>query len=104
MVDRDLVLAKLASIERCLGRIAVETGGDPATLDDQDVEESFMLLERGAALDPSLSARMQAMVGFRNIAVHEYQAMDRAILKAILTQRLEDLRAFVRYGLGRSRA
>lgn len=34
------------------------------------------------------------MVGFRNIAVHEYQTLDPAIVARIVEERLDDLRAF----------
>ena len=34
------------------------------------------------------------MVGFRNIAIHDYQVLDVDILKAILTKRLKDLEQF----------
>jgi uncharacterized protein YutE (UPF0331/DUF86 family) len=37
---------------------------------------------------------MEAMVGFRNIAIHNYQALDPEILKAILQERLPDLEDF----------
>jgi uncharacterized protein YutE (UPF0331/DUF86 family) len=34
------------------------------------------------------------MVGFRNIAVHDYEAIDVTILKRILAERLPDLENF----------
>ncbi len=34
------------------------------------------------------------MVGFRNIAIYDYQALDVKILKAILTKHLKDLEQF----------
>jgi uncharacterized protein YutE (UPF0331/DUF86 family) len=34
------------------------------------------------------------MVGFRNIAVHRYHALDLRILRSILDERLDDLLAF----------
>ena len=37
---------------------------------------------------------MEAMVGFRNIAIHNYQTLDQEILKAILQERLPDLEDF----------
>jgi len=39
---------------------------------------------------------MAAMVGFRNIAVHNYQALDVAVLKSILEKDLPDLEMFYR--------
>ncbi|MSO21822.1 MAG: DUF86 domain-containing protein [Acidobacteria bacterium] len=43
----------------------------------------------------ALSARLQAMAGFRNIAVHDYQPLDLAILKSLLEHRIGDLDRFV---------
>lgn len=128
MLDRDVVLAKVAAIQRCLLRIQQVTALDPARLDDQDVEDIFVLnLQRAvqAAIDlgahvlaaeglempatlreifvalenhqwisTDTSQEMQKMCGFRNIAVHDYQALSKPILKAILTGHLKDLEDF----------
>jgi len=34
------------------------------------------------------------MVGFRNIAIHDYQELDQKVLKAILTKHLKDIEDF----------
>jgi uncharacterized protein YutE (UPF0331/DUF86 family) len=39
---------------------------------------------------------MEAMVGFRNIAVHNYQKLDIDILRSILQNNLADLEDFYR--------
>jgi uncharacterized protein YutE (UPF0331/DUF86 family) len=39
---------------------------------------------------------MKRMVGFRNIAVHDYQRMQIEILEAILTQHLSDFDVYLR--------
>ncbi|MBI3481045.1 MAG: DUF86 domain-containing protein [Nitrosomonadales bacterium] len=39
-------------------------------------------------------ARMKKMVGFRNVAVHDYRELDWAILKSIVTRDLRDVRAY----------
>jgi uncharacterized protein YutE (UPF0331/DUF86 family) len=54
----------------------------------------FRILTDQHVVDPELGARLQAMVGFRNIAVHDYDRLDRDILKAILANHLPDLDAF----------
>jgi uncharacterized protein YutE (UPF0331/DUF86 family) len=46
-----------------------------------------------AALSKAMQA-MQAMVGFRNIAVHEYQELDIEKVRHIVEHRLADLQAF----------
>jgi uncharacterized protein YutE (UPF0331/DUF86 family) len=57
-------------------------------------------------IDADLATRLRRMVGFRNIAVHEYQTFDPAILESILERHLGDLRALAnqvieRFGLDR---
>lgn len=39
---------------------------------------------------------MKAMVGFRNIAVHDYQEINLRILEKILESHLEDFRSFIK--------
>lgn len=139
MVDRDVVFEKVGNIQRCLRRIREKTGMDPASLDDLDIQEifvlnlqratqsaidlaahivadeglglprslkeNFRLLAKAGILSHDVAGRMEAMVGFRNIAVHEYQAIDVNVLKAILSKHLGDLVEFYqqvldRFGLG----
>ncbi|MBF0189676.1 MAG: DUF86 domain-containing protein [Magnetococcales bacterium] len=54
----------------------------------------FELLTRGGWIDPALSLALQRMVGFRNIAVHDYQAVHFPILVAIINEHLNDLLDF----------
>ena len=58
-----------------------------------DARESFALLERGGLVFSDLSARLQRMVGFRNIAVH-HQDLDLDIAESVIRDGLEDLLAF----------
>jgi len=128
MPDRDVVLAKVAAVQRCLRRIKDVTGLDAARLGDLDVQDifvlnlqraiqssvdlathviaseglgisdtvrgNFVLLENAKIISKVLSRKMRSMVGFRNIAIHDYQALDLDILKAILTKHLKDLEQF----------
>ncbi|HYN21682.1 MAG TPA: DUF86 domain-containing protein [Thermoanaerobaculia bacterium] len=54
----------------------------------------FALLQIRGVIDAELAGRLRRMVGFRNIAVHEYQTVDPEILEAILERHLGDLRVF----------
>jgi uncharacterized protein YutE (UPF0331/DUF86 family) len=138
MVERDVVLAKIAVIDRCLARIAeirARRGGALLPVDVEDitvlsltratqaaidlaahvvategyglpsgVAETFSLLEQHGVLEAALAARLRKMVGFRNLAVHDYQTIDPRILESIVTTRLDDLRALAaavaeRFGL-----
>ena len=133
MVD-DVVVNKVASIERCLARIREEYAGDERNLREnmtrqdsiirnlqraceasidlamtlvkarrlgppQESRHAFELLRDAGLLDVDLAVRMARMVGFRNVAVHDYQNLNLDVVKAIVTERLEDFRAFARLAL-----
>jgi len=53
----------------------------------------FTLLEQRGVIDQSLAGRLRKMVGFRNIAIHDYQAVDPDIIESILDRHLDDLRS-----------
>ena len=63
----------------------------PATMAD-----AFRVLAEAAVISPEVGARMVAAVGFRNVAVHAYQAIDWAVVFAISHHHLGDFRAFAR--------
>jgi uncharacterized protein YutE (UPF0331/DUF86 family) len=126
MIDRDRLLAKIATIDRCLARIAEVRGERRQDLLPVDVEDIaslnlqraiqaaidlaanivategygtpdstagvFTLLQQRGVIDTDLAARLRRMVGFRNIAVHEYQTVDPSILESILERHLGDLK------------
>lgn len=58
--------------------------------------DAFQLMEQGGLMEASLSARLKAMVGFCNIAIHDYQAMDLTILQKVVENNLGDLMEFGR--------
>lgn len=60
----------------------------------QSLKDLFLTLERNEIIGHALSAKMQKMIGFRNIAVHDYQAINPVILKSILSLHLKDLEEF----------
>ena len=69
--------------------ISNEQLGTPHSLKDV-----FQILERNDLIKRDLSQKMQKMVGFRNIAVHDYQTIDPSILKKIITHHLKDFEEF----------
>lgn len=58
--------------------------------------EGFKLLEEAGVIDSTLAKTLMNMVGFRNIAVHDYQALDLEILKAILEKHINDFKDFTK--------
>ncbi|MDA0738171.1 MAG: DUF86 domain-containing protein [Nitrospirae bacterium] len=130
----DVLLNKVAIIERCLARIQdVYANNDKNLFEDvtkqdsiilniqraceasidlamhlvrkhglgipQESREAFALLETGDLLEGELAQRMKKMVGFRNVAVHDYTELSFDIIKAIITERLEDFSDFTKFAL-----
>jgi uncharacterized protein YutE (UPF0331/DUF86 family) len=60
----------------------------------QESRDAFTLLQTAGILPADLAIRMQRMVGFRNIAVHEYTRLNLEVVHAIITKQLDDFRAF----------
>jgi len=58
------------------------------------IKENFKILNEAGIIDAELMKKMQAMVGFRNIAVHDYASLDINILKSILQNNLKDIEEF----------
>lgn len=56
--------------------------------------ESFELLARKKIIPSPLEKKMVGMVGFRNIAVHEYRKLDIEIVEAIIQTGFDDLIGF----------
>jgi uncharacterized protein YutE (UPF0331/DUF86 family) len=60
----------------------------------QSARDVFELLARGGWIEATLAQSLKRMVGFRNIAVHEYQALQLPITVAIITRHLDDFIAY----------
>ena len=127
----DVVINKMAIIERCIVRIRQEFSQvNPDLESDLTRQDSIMLnieraaqacidlgthsvrihklgipqrsrdvfdfLEKAGKLDSNLSKSMKAMVGFRNIAVHDYQNVNLDIVKNIVENKLDDFLKFAK--------
>ena len=60
----------------------------------QESRDAFTLLQTAGILVPDLATRMQKMVGFRNVAVHEYTRLNLDVVRTIITKQLDDFRTF----------
>ena len=58
------------------------------------MKEAFVALQRYGVLTEHTAERMQKAVGFRNMAVHEYDSLSMEIVAAIATKHLKDFRVF----------
>ena len=65
----------------------------------QDSRDAFTLLIDANLLEAALGDRLKRMVGFRNIAIHEYRQLNLDVVKAIIEHSLGDLRLFTEIAL-----
>jgi uncharacterized protein YutE (UPF0331/DUF86 family) len=77
------------SIDAAMHIVRVRRLGVP-----QESRDAFVLLEQARVIDADLADRLKKMVGFRNVAIHDYQKLDLAIVRSIVVSRLEDFLAF----------
>ena len=61
----------------------------------QNSRDGFELLFQNHMISEGLASRLKAMVGFRNIAIHDYQAISLKILQKILDSHLADFQNFI---------
>lgn len=125
----DVLLNKVAIIERCLDRVREEYQGHEGELETdftrqdsiilnlqraceasidaamhlvrvkrlgvpQESRDAFAMICAAGIIDSGLRDNMQAMVGFRNIAVHDYRKLNLDVVRSIIDKRLEDFRGF----------
>jgi uncharacterized protein YutE (UPF0331/DUF86 family) len=60
----------------------------------QSNRDTFIKLEKNKIITPELSSKMQAMAGFRNLAVHDYGSINLDIVVNIVENNLDDLKRF----------
>jgi uncharacterized protein YutE (UPF0331/DUF86 family) len=58
--------------------------------------DAFDILYVQGIIDNSISERLKAMVGFRNIAIHNYQKLSIKIIQSIIEKHLKDLFDFAK--------
>ncbi len=62
----------------------------------QTKKDAFEILAKNNLISEEMCKKMKAMIGFRNIAVHEYKQIDETILQDVIENHLEDLLEFAR--------
>jgi len=129
----DIILNKVAIIERCIKRIDEEYEGNPENLTNitkqdsiilniqraveacidlamhivaekalgipQNSRDAFELLYDNGYITDDLSSRLKAMVGFRNIAVHDYQTINLSIVEKVIKVHLNEIKEFAALSL-----
>ena len=77
------------SIDAAMHLVRVRRLGVP-----QETREAFVLLEQAHLVDAHLADRLKKMVGFRNVAIHDYQTLNLEIVRRIVVNHLDDFLAF----------
>ena len=62
----------------------------------QTKKEAFEKLYENNLISEDICTKMKGMVGFRNIAIHEYKKIDEDILRDVIENHLTDIKEFVR--------
>jgi uncharacterized protein YutE (UPF0331/DUF86 family) len=78
-----------AAIDLAMHIVARQRLGMP-----QGSADAFRLIHEAGYIGQDLVRAMTAMTGFRNVAIHEYQALDRSVLRDIAQERWKSLVAF----------
>jgi len=97
---RDAIILNLqraceASIDAAMHVVRIKKLGVP-----QESRDAFEMLEKQGFISADLSERLKKMVGFRNIAIHDYQKINTDILKSVLNIHLVDFGEFAKFLLG----
>ena len=127
-IKNNVILNKVATVEKCLRRVKEKYSGEPRDLEyvdnvdiivlnlqracqavidlanhvcaskklgiPQDSADIFNILSQNNIIDKMAAERMGKMVGFRNVAVHDYQELNLKILLSILDHHLTDFTDF----------
>jgi len=129
-MNKDVILNKIATIQRCMKRINEEYDNNPLNLENYTKQDSIILniqraceasidiamhivaekkfgipqtsrdafefLANNNVITAPLSFKLKAMVGFRNIVVHDYQAVNLEIVQKIIENHLHDYQEFIK--------
>lgn len=86
-----------AAIDIAMYIVSVKNLGVP-----QSKKGVFTILEENKIIDSNMAKNMRGMLGFRNIAVHEYQELDLDVIKSIIENHLQDIIEFAREMLNKN--
>jgi uncharacterized protein YutE (UPF0331/DUF86 family) len=102
MVDRELILRRLASLDTYLEQLApyraIDVSAYRQDWKTQRIVERTLHLAIETCMDVAdprpLGSALASMVGFRNILVHDYTRLDLAIVVRVLRTDLVDVERF----------
>ena len=97
-------VAKALNLSRAV-QLCVDIGGHLISGLDvpapDTMGQTFEILAQAGVLDQNLAQRLRKAVGFRNIAVHNYDAINWHIVHDIAKNHVEDFSAFAKVVIGK---
>lgn len=94
---QDIVSLNLTrAVQLCVdlgAHLLTDLGGPPP----ESMGATFSNLSRAGVLPQDIATRLRRAVGFRNLAVHNYDEIDWRIVHAIATTHADDFRVFARH-------
>lgn len=97
---QDIVALNLTRAVQLCVDIAAHIIADSNIPAPETMAQAFDALAELKIIESELADRMKKAVGFRNIAVHSYQAIDWEIVYNICHQNLDDFKRFARAAAG----
>lgn len=93
---QDVILLNLqraceASIDLAMHIVRIRVLGLP-----KDSKSAFDMLHQADEISADMANQLKHMIGFRNIAVHDYRALDWAIVRNVIEKNSKDIKAFAR--------
>lgn len=91
---QDVILLNLqraceATIDMAMHIVPIRALGLP-----KDSKAAFDLLEQAGEIPAEQASKLKKMMGFRNIAVHDYRALDWAIVRSVIENSTHDIADF----------
>lgn len=91
---QDVIVLNLSRAVQLCVDLASHLLSDTDSTPPNTMGETFELLSAQKIIDDELALRLKKSVGFRNLAVHNYDALNWDIVYAVATKRLDDFRKF----------
>ncbi len=91
---QDIVALNLTRAVQLCVDIAAHYLSSAKTPPPRTMGEAFQQLQQEGVIDQALADRMRKAVGFRNIAVHNYEAINWKIVHQLCRHHLSDFREF----------
>lgn len=93
---QDIIALNLQRAVQLSVDVAAHLIAETEAIAPSTMTENFEILQKLQIITPPLAERMAKAVGFRNIAVHSYQAINWNVVYQICQHHLDDFRQFTK--------